>query len=167
MRKARRWARPALLAAALSVAPAPVAAAAPDQHACQALQAAGPTFRDLDQKRAALQNQLKALHGSRPQQGDIDKWRDLQRQLGGLFRDSQQLLERTADGVGNDDAEQALRDQASAYQDLADVQDEIVSSDDTDGVPEDITDKFNAAAARIAPAADRLNTVERDVCASS
>ena len=156
-----------LLAAALAVVPAPVAAAAPDQHACQALQAAGPSFRQLDEKRTALQSQLKALRGSHPQQGDLEKWRDLQRQLGGSFRDSQQLLERTADGVGNDAVEQALHDQAAAYQSLADVQDEIVSSEAEDGVPTDVTDRFNAAAAAIAPAADRLNAVERDVCASS
>ncbi|MGL6233881.1 MAG: hypothetical protein ACRC20_00915 [Segniliparus sp.] len=160
-----KWTQPLLLAAVAAAATTPVAAAAPDQHACQALQSIGSPFHQLDEKRTALQNQLKALHGSHPQQGDLEKWRDLQRQLGGSFRDSQQLLERTADGVANEAAEKALREQASAYQDLADAQDEIVSSDE-DSVRDDATNKFNAAAARVAPAADRLNVVERDVCAS-
>lgn len=162
--KISTWARPVLLASALAAVSAPVAEAAPDPRACQALQAIGPQFHQLDEKRAALQNQLKALRGARPRQGDLDKWRDLQRQLGGLFRDSQQLLEQTAESVANDAAEQALREQASAYQDLGDAQDEIVSSEE-DGAREDATNKFNAAAGRIAPAADRLNAVERDLCA--
>jgi DNA repair ATPase RecN len=166
MMKTTAWTGSALLACALLVAPIPSAAADPDPNACQALQAAGPRFRDLDQQRAALQNQLKALRGAHPQQGELDTWRDLQRQLGDLFRQSQHLLEQTADGVGNEAAEQALRDQASAYQDLADVQDDIISSDDMDGVPAELTGRFNEAAGRIAPASDRLNAVERDVCAN-
>ncbi|ADG97932.1 hypothetical protein Srot_1469 [Segniliparus rotundus DSM 44985] len=167
MTKTIAWTGSALLACALLVAPAPAATADPDPNACQALQAAGPRFRDLDQQRAALQDQLKTLRGAHPPQGELDKWRDLQRQLGDLFRQSQHFLEQTADGVNNDVAEQALRDQASAYQDLADVQDEIISSEDADGVPAELTGRFNDAAGRIAPAADRLNAVERDVCASA